>query len=145
MKTTLKLKLNMSQEYLGLFAYPQKPSASPQSRETIPLMIRYLYVILLTGFLLHNWLYCREERAEFRMPQELLWQEGLDLLTVRKLGAVWRLMDGYCADILSPPLVQQLRAGQHDIALVDLIYNECGLALGKEDKIFPVCILTFDL
>jgi hypothetical protein len=27
MKTTLKLKINMSREYLGLFIYPQKPSA----------------------------------------------------------------------------------------------------------------------
>jgi hypothetical protein len=38
MKTTLKLKINMLREYLGLFIYPQKPSAGlPQSRETIPL------------------------------------------------------------------------------------------------------------
>jgi hypothetical protein len=27
MKTTLKLKINMSREYLGLFIYPQQPSA----------------------------------------------------------------------------------------------------------------------
>ena len=73
----------------------------------------------------------REEAAEFQIPQELLWQEGLDLLTVRKLGAVWRLIDGYCADILAPQLVNQLQANHYDIALVDLIYNECGLALGR--------------
>jgi hypothetical protein len=28
MKTTLKLKINMLPEYLGLFIYPQKPSDS---------------------------------------------------------------------------------------------------------------------
>jgi hypothetical protein len=37
MKTTLKLKINMSWEYLGLFIYPQNHSRPPQSRETIPL------------------------------------------------------------------------------------------------------------
>jgi hypothetical protein len=40
-------------------------------------------------------------------------------------------MDGYCADILQPDLVRELNGRHHDIALVDLIYNECGLALGR--------------
>jgi hypothetical protein len=74
---------------------------------------------------------CREAVAEFQIPQELLWTEGLELLTVRKLGSVWRLIEGYCTDILAPDLVRDLNARRYDIALVDLIYNECGLALGK--------------
>jgi hypothetical protein len=74
---------------------------------------------------------CRDAVAEFQIPQELLWTEGLELLTVRKLGSVWRLIEGYCTDILAPDLVSDLNARRYDIALVDLIYNECGLALGK--------------
>jgi hypothetical protein len=74
---------------------------------------------------------CRDAVAEFQIPQELLWTEGLELLTVRKLGSVWRLIEGYCTDILAPDLVRDLNARHYDIALVDLIYNECGLALGK--------------
>ena len=72
-----------------------------------------------------------EKEGIFRMPVELLWQEGLSLFTSLSYGFMpWRLAQAYCHTLLSnETLKEELKNGQFNVTIVDLIYNECGLAL----------------
>jgi len=75
----------------------------------------------------------QEAEGKFRMPVELLWEEGLSLSTVFKLPKnPWNLVSSYCHFILSnETLKKELEAEHFNVAIVDLIYNECGLALAS--------------
>jgi hypothetical protein len=42
MKTTLTLKINLMQEYLGLYIYPTKPSAGLPNLERLSLLLSSL-------------------------------------------------------------------------------------------------------
>ncbi len=73
----------------------------------------------------------RESEAKFEMPMQLLWTDGLALSTLLALpGNPWQMVEHYCDFLLGH---RELRATLEDagptVALVDLIYNECGLAL----------------
>ena len=75
----------------------------------------------------------QEAEGKFRMPVELLWEEGLSLSTVFKLPKnPWNLVSSYCHFILSnETLKKELEVEHFNVAIVDLIYNECGLALAS--------------
>jgi len=74
-----------------------------------------------------------EKRAAFELPQELLWSKGLNILTIVKALDAWKVMDGFCEDLLGDEnIFENLLKEQFDVAVVDLIYNECGLALATK-------------
>jgi len=72
----------------------------------------------------------QEIRAKFELPLDLLWSRGLSFTSILKVLNAWRVMDGYCDDLLGDSTLRNGLVSSHfDVALVDLIYNECGLAL----------------
>ena len=74
-----------------------------------------------------------EERAVFELPQELLWSKGLNMFVILKAMDAWKVMDGFCEDILGDKtLYENLQEEQFDVVVVDLIYNECSLALARK-------------
>ena len=42
------------------------------------------------------------------------------------------LMEEFCSQILRPSLVEELLDEKFDVAIIDLMYNECGLALAYD-------------
>ena len=75
----------------------------------------------------------KEVEGKFGMPVELLWEVGLSLSTIFKLQKPWSWVQAYCHQILSNvTLHDELKRENFDVAIVDLIYNECGLALAHE-------------
>ena len=85
----------------------------------------------------------KEEKGKFTMPVDFLWQEGLDISANLKLGTFqnpWlTVIHKYCHQILSnTTLHQELLAEKFDLAIVDLIHNECGLALAHHVLELPV-------
>lgn len=42
------------------------------------------------------------------------------------------LMEEFCSQILRPSLVEELLDEKFDVAIIDLMFNECGLALAHE-------------
>lgn len=72
-----------------------------------------------------------EERASFEMPQELMWRKGtswtaLPVDTFLTVGA-------FCRSLLErEQLREELRREKFDIAIVDILYNECSLALAHD-------------
>lgn len=74
-----------------------------------------------------------EKQGKFEMPVELLWQEGLALSTIFKMPKnPWSIVQAYCHELLSnQTLKNELIHEQFDLTIVDLIYNECGLALAS--------------
>ena len=67
----------------------------------------------------------------FHMPLENIWDRGLELFTVFRLeGNPWDVCKAYCEQLLgNNALRETLSDSNFDLAIVDLIYNECGLAL----------------
>jgi len=82
----------------------------------------------------------KEKEGKFAMPVELLWQEGLSLSTIFKVpNNPWSVVQAYCHQILSnKTLHDELKSEHFDVTIVDLIYNECGLALAREVIETPV-------
>ena len=80
-----------------------------------------------------------EKQGKFGMPVELLWQEGLTLSTIFKLPKnPWSVVSAYCHTLLSnQTLLAELQGEEFDLAIVDLIYNECGLALAANSLKIP--------
>jgi hypothetical protein len=76
----------------------------------------------------------RHENGVFHMPLEMMWSEGLAILTVFRVpGNPWTVVKSYCEQfITNDQLVRRLREERFDVALVDLIYNECGLAMAHK-------------
>ncbi len=75
----------------------------------------------------------QEAEGKFTMPVDLLWNEGLALTTVFKLPRnPWNVVTSYCHHLLSnETLKEELNRENFDLTIVDLIYNECGLALAS--------------
>jgi len=75
----------------------------------------------------------KEKNAKFQMPMDLLWSNGLTLWSIQMLpGNPWNLVQAYCHALLSSQrLREEIEASKATLALVDLIYNECGLALAS--------------
>ena len=73
------------------------------------------------------------EKGVFSMPMPLLWTKGLNLLSLFNMGAnPYAVATAYCEQLLSnEALKDRLRREKFDVAIVDLIYNECGLALAN--------------
>lgn len=77
------------------------------------------------------------------MPQELMWRKGtswtaLPVDTFLTVGA-------FCRSLLErEQLREELRREKFDIAIVDILYNECSLALahdlGEDARTLLVCI-----
>lgn len=77
----------------------------------------------------------REPKARFSLPMELLWSKGLNVLNLLDNLEIldgWRVMEAYCDNLLGAELPALLRPAAFDVAVVDLIYNECGLALAHQ-------------
>ena len=47
----------------------------------------------------------QEKRASFELPQDLLWSKGLNMLTILNALDAWKVMDGFCEDILGDKLL----------------------------------------
>ena len=45
----------------------------------------------------------------------------------------WSIIDAYCEQLFgNEKLMAQLRGTKFDVAIVDIVYNECGLALARD-------------
>ena len=75
-----------------------------------------------------------EFQAQFRLPLEVLWSKGTSVLwTILNMANVEKvLMKEFCSKILRPSLVEEFLDEKFDVAIVDLMFNECGLALANE-------------
>jgi len=71
------------------------------------------------------------EDAEFRLPLDLIWNSGKNLLwTIGMMkDPADLLLTEFCSKIHSDKLWKLLEQTVFDIAVVDLMFNECGLAL----------------
>ena len=87
----------------------------------------------------------KSELGVFSLPMDLLWTRGLNLATLFNVGAnPWTVVTAYCEVLLSnEALIGKLRNEKFDVALVDLIYNECGLALANHLDLPAVAYWAF--
>ena len=53
------------------------------------------------------------------------------------------LISRFCSVVLAPPLVAELAEAGYDLAIVDLMFNECGLALASQLRIPAVGYWAF--
>ncbi|CAL4125592.1 unnamed protein product [Meganyctiphanes norvegica] len=73
----------------------------------------------------------QEERGRFIMPQEQMWSNGLSITSVPV--DMFQTISAFCKALFSQEdLIKTLRAQKFDIAIIDLIYNECSLALAHD-------------
>jgi len=74
------------------------------------------------------------EQAQFRLPLEVIWSKGTNVLWTIKMMAKANgiLMEEFCGQLLRPSLVEEFIDEKFDVAVVDLMFNECGLALTHE-------------
>ena len=83
-----------------------------------------------------------EVEGKFTMPVEFLWQEGLTLQPLQMYFYLpknpWKVVTSYCHFLLSnETLKNELKDENFDVAIVDLIYNECTLALANHGLKLP--------
>lgn len=73
----------------------------------------------------------QSKEGQFVMPMQLIWDDGLGLSTILKImHEPWQLIGGYCHQLCqNTQLIQELREANFDLVIMDLVYNECGLAL----------------
>ncbi|KAK8741965.1 hypothetical protein OTU49_002041, partial [Cherax quadricarinatus] len=72
-----------------------------------------------------------EERASFVMPQELMWGHGTSWTALPVDAFI--TVSAFCRTLLGDlPLRRHLRLQHFHVAIVDLIYNECSLALAHD-------------
>ena len=76
------------------------------------------------------------------MPVEIFWREGLTLLPHDYYFYLptnpWKVVTSYCHFLLSnETLKNELKDENFDVAIVDLIYNECTLALANHGLKLP--------
>jgi len=71
------------------------------------------------------------DEAQFKLPLSLIWGEGSDIIwtTRQMIFADEILISRACNQILNKDMIDQLKENDYDMAIVDLMYNECGLAL----------------
>ena len=53
------------------------------------------------------------------------------------------LMEEFCSQLLKPSLIEELLGKKFDVAIIDLVYNECGLALANHLEIPSVGYWAF--
>ncbi|XP_066939205.1 UDP-glucuronosyltransferase 1A10-like [Macrobrachium rosenbergii] len=69
-----------------------------------------------------------EERASFQLPQDLLWSKGTSWTAIP--WNAFFTVGVFCSTLFEQEqLIYHLRRQQFDIAVVDILYNECSLAL----------------
>ncbi|XP_050724390.1 UDP-glucuronosyltransferase 2A3-like isoform X3 [Eriocheir sinensis] len=72
-----------------------------------------------------------EERGSFVMPQEVMWSSGTSWSALPVDAFI--TVSTYCRTLLEDlPLRHHLRQQEFHVAIVDLIYNECSLALAHD-------------
>ena len=83
----------------------------------------------------------KEVEGKFTMPVEFLWSKGSALTNIFELGLdrnPWKVVTSYCHFLLSnKTLTQELKDENFNLAIVDLIYNECALALANHGLKLP--------
>ncbi len=72
----------------------------------------------------------QSERGVFLVEQAVVWEHALSMATnvmsVFSRGNPWRYQDVYCRSFLGhEALMRELRADHFDVAVVDLLQNEC--------------------
>jgi len=74
------------------------------------------------------------EKAQFRLPLEMIWSKGNNVLwtILQMVYADKVLMAEFCSQVLRPSLVEELLDQKFDVAVIDLMFNECGLALAHQ-------------
>ncbi|CAL4077199.1 unnamed protein product, partial [Meganyctiphanes norvegica] len=78
-----------------------------------------------------------EERGKFMVPSEDLWKSGLEWVHIPL--DIFYTVSAFCDALLgNEPLIHYLKAQKFDVAIVDLIYNSCSLALVNKLGIPPV-------
>jgi len=74
------------------------------------------------------------EAGEFRLPMEVVWQSGNNFQWALRMlfSSAYHLHKEYCTTVLDPKLVSKLRKGSFNVMVIDLMFNECGLALAHQ-------------
>jgi hypothetical protein len=77
------------------------------------------------------------------MPYEILWNSGLSYKSIVEAGSeAFPLMEAQCNTLLSnKQLIKQLKEMNFQVAIIDILYNECGLVLLNHLEI-PAVIIT---
>jgi hypothetical protein len=79
-----------------------------------------------------------------QVPFDILWNSGLTAKAVLDSYRAFPLMGGHCDALVSnKKLRRELKAESFDIAIIDILYNECGLALLSHLKIPTVGYWAF--
>ena len=67
----------------------------------------------------------------------MIWGKGSDIVwtTNQMISADKILITKFCDILLSEDMISQLQESEYDMAIVDLMYNECGLALAHHLKL----------
>ncbi|XP_053635368.1 UDP-glucuronosyltransferase 2A3-like [Cherax quadricarinatus] len=85
-----------------------------------------------------------EETASFVMPQEIMWSHGTSWKVIPLDAFI--TVSAYCKALLGDlPLRHHLRLQRFHVAVVDIIYNECGLALAHDLGVPSVGYWAFTL
>ncbi|KAL7640155.1 UNVERIFIED_CONTAM: hypothetical protein RMT77_009569 [Armadillidium vulgare] len=72
-----------------------------------------------------------EGRGRFNLPVQRMWEQGLNLDLFPIEGFI--TVSAYCKELLSSDgLIHQLKKQNFKVAVVDLVFNECGLALAHK-------------
>ena len=72
-------------------------------------------------------------QAQFKLPLDMIWGLGSDIFwtTGQMIGADEILISRFCDLMLDQEMISRLEDDQYDLAIVDLMFNECGLALAR--------------
>ncbi|KAB7502228.1 putative UDP-glucuronosyltransferase ugt-48 [Armadillidium nasatum] len=70
----------------------------------------------------------KEVKSSFEFPDKLMWERGLNPSSVLD-GGIDTVASSCDTLFQQKELIQELKASNFKVAIVDLLYNECGLAL----------------
>lgn len=79
------------------------------------------------------------------MPYQILWNSGLSYKSIIEAGSeAFPLMEAHCNSLLSnKDLIRQLKGMKFNVAIIDIVYNECSLVLLHHLKIPAVGYWAF--
>ncbi|CAG7838360.1 unnamed protein product [Allacma fusca] len=85
-----------------------------------------------------------EKQAAFQVPFDILWNSGLSAKAILDSYRAFPLMGAHCETLLgNKRLFRELQQEKFDLAIIDILYNECGLALLHQLRIPSVGYWAF--
>ena len=96
-------------------------------------IVRNLVKIYIRYFIIFEIFSSIYLQAQFKLPLDMIWGLGSDIFwtTGQMIGADEILITRFCDLMLDQEMISRLEDDQYDLAIVDLMFNECGLALAR--------------